>query len=94
MCRNIRTLYNYAPPATEQEVHAAALQYVRKVSGTGKPSAANAAAVEEAVAAVATATQSLLDALVTSAPPKDREVEAAKARERSTLRFGSSVRVG
>jgi len=94
MCRNIRTLYNYAPPATEQEVQAAALQYVRKVSGTGKPSAANAAAVEEAVAAVAAATQSLLDAMVTSAPPKDRKVEAAKARERSALRFGSSVRVG
>jgi len=92
MCRNIRTLYNFAPPATAQEVHAAALQYVRKVSGAGKPSAANVAAVQEAVAAVAAATQVLLDALVTSAPPKDRDVEAAKARERSALRFGSSIR--
>jgi len=88
MCRNIRTLYNYAPPATPDEVHGAALQYVRKVSGTSKPSAANAAAFEHAVAAVAAATQELLDALVTSAPPRDREVEAAKARERNAVRFG------
>jgi hypothetical protein len=88
MCRNIRTLYNYAPPATGQEVHAAALQYVRKVSGTSKPSAANSAAYEQAVAAVAAATQNLLDAMVTSAPPKDRAVEAAKARERNAVRFG------
>ena len=88
MCRNIRTLYNYAPPATPDEVHGAALQYVRKVSGTSKPSAANAAAFEHAVAAVTAATQELLDALVTSAPPRDREVEAAKARERNAVRFG------
>ena len=88
MCRNIRTLYNYAPPATPEEVHGAALQYVRKVSGTSKPSAANAAAFEHAVAAVTAATQELLDALVTSAPPRDREVEAAKARERNAVRFG------
>jgi hypothetical protein len=94
MCRNIRTLYNYAPPATPQEVQAAALQYIRKVSGTSKPSAANAAAVEDAVAVVAAATQALLDAMVTSAPPKDRVVEAAKAQERSAVRFGGSARVG
>jgi hypothetical protein len=94
MCRNIRPLYNFAPPATPQEVHDAALQYVRKVSGTGKPSAVNAAAVEQAVAEVAAATQRLLDAMVTSAPPKDRDVEAAKARERNVVRFGTSNRVG
>jgi hypothetical protein len=88
MCRNIRTLYNYAPPATPEEVRAAALQYVRKVGGTAKPSAANSAAFEEAVAVVAAATQGLLDAMVTSAPPRDREVEAARARERNALRFG------
>jgi hypothetical protein len=88
MCRNIRPLYNYAPPATSQEVTSAALQYVRKISGTNKPSVANAAAFEEAVSEVAAATQRLLDAMVTSAPPKDREVEAAKARERSAARFG------
>jgi hypothetical protein len=88
MCRNIRTLYNYAPPATPDEVHAAALQYVRKVSGTSKPSAVNRAAFEQAVASVAVATQGLLDAMVTSAPPRDRDVEAAKARERGALRFG------
>jgi hypothetical protein len=87
MCRNIRPLYNYAPPASHDEVHAAALQYVRKVSGTSKPSAANRAAFEQAVSAVADVTQDLLDAMVTSAPPKDRDHEAAKARERSALRF-------
>ena len=94
MCRNIRTLANYAPPATPEEIHAAAVQYVRKVSGATRPSAANAAAVEEAVAAVAAATQQLLDAMVTSAPPKDRAVEAAKARERSAARFGGATRAG
>jgi len=88
MCRNIRTLYNYVPPATPDEVHAAALQYVRKVSGTSKPSALNTAVFEQAVASVAAATQGLLDAMVTSAPPRDRDVEAAKARERSAVRFG------
>lgn len=94
MCRNIRTLYNYSPPATPQEVRSAALQYVRKVSGTSKPSAVNAAAIEQAVDAVAAATQLLLDSMVTSAPPKDRGVEAAKARERSLARFGSPNRAG
>ena len=88
MCRNIRTLYNYQPPATPDEVQAAALQYVRKVSGSSKPSTANSVAFDQAVAAVAAATQVLLDSLVTSAPPKDRAVEAAKARERSAARFG------
>jgi hypothetical protein len=87
MCRNIRTLHNFEPPATRSEVHAAALQYVRKVSGTSAPSQANTAAFEEAVAAVAQATQHLLDALVTTAPPKDREVEAAKARARAASRY-------
>lgn len=94
MCRNIRTLSNYAPPATPEEVHAAALQYVRKVSGATKPSAANAAAVERALVAVAEVTQQLLDAMVTSAPPKDRAVEAAKARQRNAVRFPSATRAG
>lgn len=94
MCRNIRTLHNYSPPATPDEVHAAALQYIRKVSGTAKPSVANAAAFEHAVAAVAAATQQLLDAMVTSAPPKDRTVEAAKARERNAVRYGVETRAG
>ena len=93
MCRNIRTLNNYAPPATPDEVCAAALQYVRKVSGAGKPSAANTAAFERAVNAVAGATQELLNAMVTSAPPKDRGVEAAKALQRNTIRFGSGTPV-
>jgi hypothetical protein len=88
MCRNIRPLYNYAPPATPQEVSSAALQYVRKISGTNKPSAANTVAFEHAVSEVAAATQRLLDAMVTSAPPRDREVEAARARERNAARFG------
>jgi hypothetical protein len=88
MCRNIRTLYNYAPPATRQEVRDAALQYVRKVSGTAKPSAANTMVFEQAVAAVAAATQQLLDAMVTSAAPKDRDLEAAKAQKRNAVRFG------
>jgi hypothetical protein len=94
MCRNIRTLANYAPPATPDEVQAAALQYVRKVSGATKPSTANAAAFERAVAAVAEVTQQLVDAMVTSAPPKDRAIEAARARERNAVRFGSATRVG
>ena len=88
MCRNIKTLYNYAPPATPEEVRSAAVQYVRKVSGVTRPSAANAAAVDEAVAAVTEATQQLLDAMVTSAPPKDRAVEMQKLVERSRIRFG------
>ncbi len=86
MCRNIRTLHNFAPPATDGEVRAAALQYVRKVSGSSKPSQANAQAFERAVEAVAAATATLLGELVTSAPPKDREVEAARARERGLAR--------
>ena len=88
MCRNIRTLHNFEPPASGSEVHAAALQYVRKVSGAAAPSQANSAAFDEAVAAVAHATQHLLDALVTTAPPKNREVEAAKARARAEARYG------
>ena len=89
MCRNIRELHNFQPPATEEEVRAAALQYVRKVSGSTKPSKANEAAFEHAVDRVAEATAELLDALVTNAPPKDREVEAAKRRERSLKRFAA-----
>jgi hypothetical protein len=88
MCRNIRTLHNFEPAATRDEVEAAALQYVRKVSGSTKPSQANEAAFDRAVRGVAAATERLLDALVTSAPPKDREVEAAKAKARSLARFG------
>jgi hypothetical protein len=89
MCRNIRTLYNFAPPATEDEVHAAALQYVRKISGFAKPSKANEAAFERAVAAVAAASSELLGDLVTTAPPKDRETEAAKARARAAARYAA-----
>ena len=87
MCRNIRILYNFAPPTTDDEVNAAALQYVRKVSGMTKPSRANEAAFEQAVADVAAATTRLLDSLVTTAPPRDREVEAEKRRARSAARF-------
>jgi hypothetical protein len=87
MCRNIRTLHNFEPPATTDEVHAAALQYVRKVSGTTRPSSANQAAFEEAVAQVAHVTRHLLDALITVAPPKNREDEAVKAKARSEKRF-------
>lgn len=89
MCRNIRQLHNFAPPATRDEVTAAALQYVRKVSGSTRPSQANQAAFDAAVAEVAQATERLLDALVTTAPPKDREVEAAKARARAQARYGA-----
>jgi hypothetical protein len=88
MCRNIRTLHNFEPPASRDEVHAAALQYVRKVSGAARPSQANEDAFDVAVREVAEATQRLLDALTTTAPPKDREVEAAKAKARSLARFG------
>ena len=87
MCRNIRTLHNFQPAASHDEMHAAALQYVRKVSGTTKPSAANQAAFDEAVAAVSHATAHLLEALVTSSPPKNREEEAAKARARAEKRY-------
>jgi hypothetical protein len=86
MCRNIRPLHNFAPPATPDEVEAAALQYVRKISGYNAPSRANREAFDRAVAAVAAASRELLDELVTSAPPKDREVEAAKRRARSLQR--------
>jgi hypothetical protein len=89
MCRNIRTLYNFEPPASEEEVRAAALQYVRKISGFPRPSQANAAAFERAVDAVAAASTELLDALVTAAAPRDREVEAAKARARAAQRFAA-----
>ena len=88
MCRNIRTLFNYKPAATDVEIHEAALQYVRKVSGYRSPSAANEAVFAEAVHEISSATAKLLDGLVTHAPPKDREVEAAKARERAARRFG------
>jgi hypothetical protein len=91
MCRNIRTLSNFAPPATHDEIAAAALQYVRKVSGTTKPSAKNAAAFDRAVAEITETTVRLLDELVISAPPRDREIEAARARERSRKRFEVSA---
>jgi hypothetical protein len=87
MCRNIRTLHNFAPPANEDEVRAAAVQYVRKISGFTKPSQANAEAFDRAVDAVAEVTERLLSELVTTAPPKDREVEAAKARKRAQARY-------
>jgi hypothetical protein len=86
MCRNIRTLHNFEPPATHDEIEAAALQYVRKISGFSKPSQANAEAFERAVAEVAEISARLLDELVTGAPPKDRETEAAKARARAAQR--------
>jgi hypothetical protein len=91
MCRNIRVLNNFEPPATTDEIHAAALQYVRKVSGSTKPSAANAEAFDSAVEAVAETTRTLLASLVTKAAPRDREVEAAKARERAAKRYGTPV---
>lgn len=89
MCRNIRTLHNFQPPATNDEVQAAALQYVRKVSGSTKPSQANADAFDRAVEEVARFTQKLLGELVTAAPPKDREIEAAKGRERAAARYAA-----
>ena len=91
MCRNIRTLHNFEPPATAEEVHDAALQYVRKISGSNKPSQANTEAFERAVEEVTAATQRLLDGLVTSAPPKDRELEAAKRRARAAERFATAA---
>ena len=87
MCRSIKTLHNFEPPATDAEVHAAALQFVRKISGSRDPSKANQEAFERAVRAVEGATRVLVDNLVTAAPPKDREVEAAKARQRSADRY-------
>jgi hypothetical protein len=90
MCRNIHTLYNFEPPATEDEIRGAALQYVRKVSGFTKPSQANEAAFDAAVDEVADATRRLIDSLVTTAVPKDREVEAERARERAKKRFATT----
>ena len=87
MCRSIKPLNNFEPPVTDDEVHAAALQYVRKISGTAKPAAANSEVFEAAVQAVAAASRVLLDGLVTTAPPKNREVEAAKARARAQARY-------
>jgi hypothetical protein len=89
MCRNIRTLHNFEPPATAEEVEAAALQYVRKISGTTKPAKANQEAFDRAVEAVATASRRLLEELVTTAPPKNRDTEAAKARARARQRYNS-----
>jgi len=89
MCRNIRTLYNFDPPATEEEIRSAALQYVRKISGFNKPSRANEEAFQRAWDAVTAASAQLLDELETSAPPKDREVEAAKAKARSAQRYAA-----
>ena len=88
MCRNIKTLFNFEPPATDEEVRAASLQFVRKLSGFTRPSQANAAAFERAVDEVSVVARRLLDSLVTHAPPRDREVEAAKARARAAKRFG------
>ena len=89
MCRNIRTLHNFEPPATDDEIRDAALQYVRKISGSAKPSQANAEAFDRAVDEIALATGTLLEQLVTTAPPKDREVEAAKRRARAAERFAA-----
>jgi hypothetical protein len=88
MCRNIKTLHNFEPATTREEIHAAAVQYVRKVSGMQKPSQANQAAFDRAVMNVAHATEHLLDELVTTAPPKDREIEAERRRARAAVRFG------
>jgi hypothetical protein len=89
MCRNIRTLHNFEPPATAEECHASALQYVRKISGMNKPSAANAEAFDDAVEAIAAVTRELVASLVTHAAPRDRDVEAAKARARSAQRYAN-----
>jgi hypothetical protein len=91
MCRNIKTLYNFEPPTTDDEVHAAAVQYVRKVSGMQKPSQANAEIFERAIEAVARVTRELLDDLTTTAPPRDREVEAARRKARAAVRFGTAA---
>lgn len=91
MCRNIRVLHNFEPPATDDEVHAAARQYVRKVSGASRPSAVNQAAFDDAVAQIAHVTQHLLDALVTPARPRNRDEEAARARARNEKRFGAAT---
>jgi hypothetical protein len=91
MCRNIRTLYNFDPPATDEEVRAAALQYVRKISGFTKPSKANEEAFDAAVEAIASVSEQLLERLETAAPPKDREVEAEKARARARIRYADAA---
>ena len=91
MCRNIRTLHNFEPPATDEEIHEAALQYVRKISGSAKPSHANEAIFERAVEEIAAATRRLVDGLVTNAPPRDREVVAARARAKAAVRFGNAA---
>ena len=93
MCRNIKTLHNFKPPATEEEIRASAVQFVRKLSGFNKPSKANEAAFNRAVEDVSKVATVLLDSLVTSSPPRDRAVEAAKARARSALRFGGAPAV-
>ena len=93
MCRNIKTLHNFKPPATEEEIRASSIQFVRKLSGFSKPSKANEEAFNRAVEQVAQAATELLDSLVTTAPPRDREVEAAKARARSAERYGTPVQV-
>lgn len=90
MCRNIKPLFNFDPPATEAEIHAAALQFVRKVSGSTKPSRANQAAFDHAVSEIADTVQQLLDTMVTTTAPRDRQVEAEKARRRSAQRFGTA----
>lgn len=90
MCRNIKNLYNFEPPATDEEIHASSLQFVRKLSGFNRPSKANEEAFNRAVAQVAQAAHELMHALVTTAPPRDREIEAAKARARSAERFGTA----
>ena len=90
MCRNIKTLFNFDPPATDDEVHAAAVQFVRKLSGTTKPSRANEAAFDQAVGEITAVSRQLLDALVTTAPPKNRQAEAAKRRARAAQRFGTA----
>ena len=90
MCRNIRNLYNFKPPATDEEIHASSLQFVRKLSGANRPSKANEEAFNRAVEVVSQAARELIDSLVTTAPPRDREVEAAKARARSAARFGTA----
>jgi hypothetical protein len=91
MCRNIHTLFNFEPPATHEEVHDAALQYVRKISGFTKPSRANEQAFARAVEEVTAVSQRLIDSLVTTAPPRDREVEAERARERAAKRFATNA---
>ena len=91
MCRNIRNLYNFKPPATDEEIRASSLQFVRKLSGSNRPSKANEEAFNRAVETVAQAARELIDSLVTTAPPRDREVEAEKARARSAIRFAQSA---